>query len=226
MATAISTVMPMLRLELTNCPDIVIEDVLFRVLRRFFWESEAWKYTYDNGLDWTLNTPAMPSPVAGTDIPTKTVVKRVDTVKYSSTGDDWDEEVPFLTRDELDRLDPDWQTATGANPEYWTYDDGMTAVITPQATATVTTGLLIRSIIAPVFTTVADTLPDNLYYEFEEAFKEGVLAELKKIPGKDWSDPVAAARHASTFGAWTVKAKSRAEAGYGQPSGVMAYGGI
>ena len=226
MATAISTVMPMLRLELTNCPDIVIEDVLFRVIRRFFWESEVWKYTYDNGLDWTLNTPAMPSPAAGTDIPTKTVVKRVDTVKYSSTGDDWDEEVPFLTKEELDRLDPDWQTATGANPEYWTYDDGMTAVITPQATATVTTGLLIRSVIAPVFTTVADTLPDNLYYEFEEAFKEGVLAELKKIPGKDWSDPVAAGRHANAFGAWIIRAKSRAEASFGQPSGVMAYGGI
>lgn len=224
--TAISTAMPMLRLELENCPDIVIEDVLFRVLRRFFWESEAWKYTYDNGLDWTANTPALPSPVAGTDIPAKTVVKRVDKVKYSSTGDDWDEDVPFLTKDELDRLDPDWQTATGANPEYWTYDDGMSAVVTPQTTSTVTDGLLIRSIIAPVFTTLADTLPDSMYYEFEEAFKEGVFAELKKIPGKDWSDPVAAGRHKNMFEELIVKAKSRAEAGYGQPSGVMAYGGI
>lgn len=226
MTVAISTLIPEVRAELPGVPEPILTAALYRVIREFFWESEAWKYTYDNGLDWTADQLAVESPSAGTDIPTKTVVKRVDEIKYDAGGDAWDTPVPFKTRDELDRENPDWFTETGSNPVAWTHGNGGIAWITPQTTSTVTTALLIRAVIAPVFTALTDTLPDFLYYENEMTLKEGILAQIKKIPGKDWSDAVAARVHKSAFKNGIDKAKSRSEADYGQPVKEVAYGGI
>jgi len=226
MATAIETMLPEVRVELPGIPVPILNAALYRVIRQFFWESEAWKYTYDNGLDWTLNTLALPSPVAGTDIPAKCIVKRVDTVQYNSDGSGWDQDIPFKTRDELDRLNRDWYTETGSSPSYWTHGNDGAALVTPQTTATVTTAFLIRSVIAPVFTAISDTLPDFLYYEFEETIKAGILAQCMKMPDKDWSDPQMAQFYGTAYSAGLNKAKSRAQADFGQPKDSMAYGGI
>lgn len=226
MAIAIRTMLPEVRVELTGIPEPILNAALFRVIRQFFWESEAWKYTYDNGLDWTADTPAAPSPAAGTDIPAKCVVKRVDTIKYGSDGEKWDNRIPFLSRDQLDRDNADWVDETGSSPQSWTHGNDGAAVIIPMTTATVTDGLLIRAVIAPVFTLVTDTLPDFLYYEFEETIKAGVLAQLMKQPGKDWTDLNMATFYAAAHVAGVNKAKSRAQADFGQPKDTMAYGGI
>lgn len=225
MAVAISTMTPELRVELPGIPEPILEAAEFRGLRKFFWESEAWKYTADNGLDYTSGQRAMNLPVAGTDIPTKTVVKRVDQVKFDSGGDDWDTEVPFMTRDQLDRYDGDWYTETGTEPKAWTYD-GAVPILYPIASATVNTALLLRVIIAPVFTLPADTLPDLLYYEYEEYFKAGILADLMKMPGKDWTNTEMAAYYQSIYNRGVDMAKSRSQADYGQPNRTMAYGGL
>jgi len=226
MATAISTMTPELRVELPGIPVPILNAAIFRVLRTFFWDSEAWKYTYDNGLDWTLNQLALESPVPATDIPAKCVVKRVDTISYDADGASWDDDIPFKTRDELDRINPDWYTETGSSPQYWTHGNDGAAIVVPQTTATVTTAFLIRSVIAPVFTLVSDTLPDFLYYEFEETIKAGVLAQLMKQPGKDWTNMQMSQFYGSAYVAGMKKAKSRAQADFGQPKDSMAYGGI
>ena len=83
-----------------------------------------------------------------------------------------------------------------------------------------------RAVIAPVFTLIADTLPDFLYYENEETIKAGVLAQLMKQPGKDWSEPNMAQFYGNAYSAGLLKAKSRGQADFGQPTGTMAYGGI
>jgi hypothetical protein len=226
MAIAISTMLPELRVELPGIPVPILNAALYRVIRTFFWKSEVWKYTYDNGLDWTLNQLAAESPVAGTDIPAKCVVKRVDTVMYDAGGTEWDNEIPFKTRDELDRANPDWYTEVGSTPLAWTHGNDGAALIIPQVAATVTTALLIRAVIAPIFTLVADTLPDFLYYEFEETIKAGVLAQLMKQPGKDWSNMQSAQFYGSAFAAGLLEATSRGQADFGQPKDTMAYGGI
>jgi len=217
---------PELRIELPNIITPVLNAAIFRVTRTFFWESEIWKYTYDNGLDWTLNQLALESPTPGTDIPAKCIVKRVDTVMYDAAGTSWDDEIPFKTRDELDRSNPDWYTEVGSTPLAWTHGNDGAALIVPQVAATVTTSLLVRAVIAPVFTDIADTLPDFLYYENEETIKAGVLAQLMKQPGKDWSEPRAAQFYGQAYMAGVLKAKSRGQADFGQPTGTMAYGGI
>ena len=226
MSVAIETLLPEVRVELPGIPVPILNAALYRVIRQFFWESEAWKYTYDNGLDWTLNQLAIEPPAAGTDIPTKCVVKRVDTVMYDADGTDWDDEIPFMTRDELDRANSDWYTETGSSPRAWTHGNDGAAIIIPQATATVTTALLIRAVIAPVFTAISDTLPDFLYYEFEETIKAGVLAQLMKQPDKDWTDIPMATFYGDAHTAGMLKAKSRAQADFGQPKDTMAYGGL
>ena len=226
MAVAISTLLPDLRVQLPGIPEPLLTGALYRVLRQFFWQSDAWKYTYDNGLDWTLNQIALNTPTAGTDIPAKTVVKRVDEIKYDAGGTDWDEPVEFKTRDELDRENPDWRTEIGTSPQAWTHGNDGVAYILPQVAATVTTSLLVRAVIAPVFTAVTDTLPEFLYYEFEETFKVGILAQLMKIPGKDWTDMTLATTYVAAYVIGINAAKSRSEAGFGQPKDTMAYGGL
>jgi hypothetical protein len=224
MAVNLSVLEPSLRIELPGILEPVLTDAITRVVRQFFWKSEAWKYVYDNGLDWTVSTAAVPLGVAGTDIPTATIVKRVDTIKYDAGGAAWDTEIPFKTRDELDRENVDWESEGGTSPSAWTINNSGEAIIIPIPSATVTTGLLIRAIIVPDTTLTA--LPDFLFYEFEEAFKAGVLAQLMKQPGKDWTNIQMSVFYATAFGAALQNAKSRAEASFGQPKDTMAYGGL
>lgn len=226
MTIEVSTILPSARIELPGIPSPVLDDALYRILREFFWESEAWKYTYDNGKDWTANTLAIPSPLAGTDIPAKTTIVRVDAVKYDSDGVDWATSVPFKTRDELDRINAGWRTETGSSPQYWTHDNDGAAVIYPQTETTVDTAFLVRAVIAPIYTALDDDLPDKLYYANEKFLRAGILADLMKQPGKDWTDSKMAAFYARMYESGITRAKSKAEASGGQPSGAMAYGGI
>ena len=69
MTVEIQTLLPETRMELPGIVTPMVNGALFRVLRQFYWESEAWKYTYDNGTDWLLNQLAIYPPIAGTDIP-------------------------------------------------------------------------------------------------------------------------------------------------------------
>ena len=223
MPVNLSTMEPELRIELPGILEPVLNAAIIRVTRQFFWNSEAWKYTADNGVDW-VTTSTLPALVAGTDIPANTIVKRIDTVKYNSDGDNWSQFIDFKTRDELDRQNPDWEAETGTSPSSWTIDNDGLARIIPIATANVTDAFLLRAIIAP--DTALTALPDFLFYENEEIIKAGVLAQLKKMLGKDWSDPQGAVFYADIYGAGIKHAKSRSEAGYGQPKDVAAYGGI
>jgi hypothetical protein len=226
MTVEIQTLLPETRMELPGIVTPMVNGALFRVLRQFYWESEAWKYTYDNGTDWLLNQLTIDPPIAGTDIPAKTVVKRVDTIFYDADGTSWDEKIPFKTRDELDRENPNWYTETGSTPTAWTHGNNGAALIIPQTTATVSSALLVRAVIAPVYNSLTDTLPDFLYYEFEETIRAGILASLMKQPGKDWSNPEMAMFYAQAYAAGLMKAKSRAQADFGQPKDSMSYGGI
>ena len=226
MSVAISNLLPEMRVELPGIIDPLLNGVTYRVLRKFFWESEAWKYTYDNAVSWSASTLALPSPELGADVPLKTVVKRVDTIFYNADGDNWNKKIPFQTRDELDRSNPDWYTETGSTPTAWTHGNNGAALIIPQHTTGVTDAFLVRAVIAPVYTAMTDTLPDFLYYEFDDAIRHGVLAELMMQPGKDWSNPQQAMMYTAAFAADVKKARSRGQADFGQPKGTMAYGGL
>lgn len=221
MAVLLSSLYPELRVELPGIPEPLLVAATKRITRQFFRKSETWRYDLDNVLNWTT-TRTFPAIVAGTDIPTDTHIVRVDQVRYGIT--DADRTLPFVPRDQLDREDPDWFTATGSSPSAWTHVAAGLASIVPIASANVNSSLHIRAVIAPDPDLV--DLPEFLFYEFEEFIKFGVLAQLMKIPGKDWTNINLATLYGKNFINGIREAKSKAHAEYGQPDREVVYGGI
>lgn len=223
MTVAVDTLYNTVRVEVPGIPEPLLVEGVRKAIQEFFKESEAWRYVIPGVLDWTtaLTFPAM---AAGTEIPVGTRVTRVDDVKYASDGTSL-QKIAFRTPQQLDDEFSNWEVLTGSGPLRWTNDGaGDAPRIVPIATANVTGSLKVRVILAPINALVL--LPDFLYYEFEDDFKNGALARLMKIPGKDWTNFAAASAYASLFKAGYVKAKSRANAEYGQPSRETSYGGI
>lgn len=222
MPVAISSLYNALRIELPGIPEPVLVDGVRKAVQEFFKKSEAWRYTVPGLLNWTtaLTFPAL---AAGTEIPTGTRVTRVDEVKYANDGISL-KPIPFKTRQQLDGDYPDWEVKTGNSPLRWTNDNDYAPRIIPIADADVNGSLKVRAIIAPI--DALTDLPDFLYYEFEDDFKNGALARLMKIPGKDWTNLTAAAAYASLFKAGVIKANSRANAEFGQPCRETSYGGL
>jgi hypothetical protein len=222
MAHPISSLYPFLRVELPGIPEPLLVSAVDKVIDEFLKKSELWKHTSPILLDWET-TQTFPTLVAGTDIPTGARVVRIDTVKYASDGVNL-LEIPFKTRQQLDGIFSNWEVKTGTAPLYWTYDGPETPRIIPIATANVLGSLQVRSIISSDQTTVV--LPDWIVHEYEEVLKVGVLSMLMKIPGKDWTDLASAGAYAMLFKDGINKARSRANADYGQPCRETSYGGI
>lgn len=224
MAIAISGQNKKVRIEAPGCPDVIIEDALIDAVQDFFRMSEAWRYTVPTLLDWTtaLTFPAL---TEGVEIPADTRVFRLDVLKYASDGTSL-KPVPFSTRQQLDCEYPDWEVRTGNSPQRWTNDAGGNEPrIIPIADADVNGSIQARVILVPL--TTATTVEDFFYHEYHDAFRFGALARILKMPGRDWTNPQMAAFYRTQFDIEWKKAKSRAEAEYGQPvNRVMAYGGI
>ncbi len=223
MPISLDTLKPELRVELPGIPEPTLNAALIRVTRQFFRDSEVWKYELDNVLDWTTAL-TFPTITPGVDIPADTHVSRIDTVKYGTGGGSSNRVVDFKTRDQLDRENPDWETEEGSSPNAWTNLGGGISRIVPIAAADVLASLTIRAIIAPD-PTLTD-LPDDLFYDNEEYIKWGVLAQLMKIPGKDWTNIAAAGKYSRDFKEGIKEARSRSQAEYGQPNRQVEYGGI
>ena len=224
MAIALATLLPELRVELPGVPEPLLAAALARITRQYFRKSETWKFQVSNVLDWTT---ALTFPVItpGTDIPADTHVVRIDTVKYKTGGSGTSHRtVRFKTRDQLDRENPDWETEVGSSPSAWTKIDDSQAVIVPIASADVLASLTIRTIIAPDPALL--TIPDFLFYESEETIKQGVLAQIMKVPGKDWTNINLAVKYKRDFNEGVEDARSKAQAEYGQPFREVEYGGI
>ena len=224
MAVAIDTLHNFLRIELPGVPEPVLADGVRKAIQEFFKDSESWRHTVGSPLlDWT-EALVFPALVEATELPADTRLLRVDAVKYASDGVSL-QPIPFMTRQQLDTDFPDWEVKVGSSPQRWTNDAfGDQPRIVPIASADVLTSLQVRVIVAPL--DALTELPDFLYYEYEDAFKNGTLARLMKIPGKDWTNFAGASAYASSFAGDKKEAKSRANAEYGQPFREMSYGGI
>lgn len=223
MAVQIDTLYNLLRVELPGIPEPVLVSGVNKAIQEFFKQSEAWRHTVPGLLDWTTAL-AFPALTAGVELPTNTRLIRVSDVKYASDGIAL-KKVIFRTRAQLDGEYLNWEVKIGNTPLRWTNDtQGDEPRIIPIATADVLTSLKVRVVVAPLDALVE--LPDFLYYEFEDDFKNGTLARLMKIPGKDWTNFGAAAAYASLFMAGHIKAKSRVNAEFGQPRRETGYGGL
>jgi hypothetical protein len=216
----LTTLHRFLRIELPGCPEPVLSEGVLKATQDFFKRSQSYKITTGSPLaDWT---EALPFPTV-IDLPDAVRIVRVDTLKYTTDGTSM-EIVPFNTRQQLDMTIPNWEVEVGTKPKAWTHDEEIGARIIPIAAADVLASLQMRLVVTPDDT--ATSVPDFLYYEFEEYIKVGALARLMKIPGKDWTDLRAAGAYAALFEDGIRRAKSRGDADFGQPNREMAYGGI
>lgn len=222
MTVALDQLYNTIRVELPGIPEPILVEGVRKAVQEFFKKSESWRYTVPGLLDWTT-TLGFPALAAGTEIPVGTRVMRVDEVKYANDGVSL-QPIAFKTRQQLDGELSNWEVLTGSTPLRWTNDNDYSPRIIPIATANVVSSIKVRAIIAPINSLVV--LPEFLYYEFEDDFKNGALARLMKIPGKDWTNFAAASAYASLFRAGYIKAKSRANAEFGQPCRETSYGGL
>ena len=222
MAHPIVDMYPFLRAELPGIPEPLLVAAVAKTVSDFLSKSEVWKYTSPVLLDWTTAL-VFPAIVTGTDIPTFTRVVRTDNVKYANDSLSL-RTIPFKTRQQLDNIYSDWEVKTGNTPLYWTNDGPDTPRIIPIATANVADSIQVRSILSSA--TTLTTLPDFIMHEYEEDLRNGALARLMRIPGKDWTNLTAASAYASLYKAAWIGAKSRAEAETGQPARETSYGGI
>lgn len=206
------------RAELPGVPLPLLYNHYAEAVREFIAKSHAWQYSCPNALDLAAST-AWPTLVAGTDIPTNTYVVEPVNLKWSDGTD-----IPFRTRDQLDEIDPDWEQETATKPDYWTITAPGAWRVYPLLSASVTDELYLRVALAP--TVAGGVVPEELANEFRETWEKGALARLLKIPGKDWTNPVAAQVYKQSYDEEIAMAKSRAAADYGRPHRFVRYGGL
>lgn len=224
MAHTIAELYPYIRVELPGIPEPLLVGAVNQTISEFLSKSEMWRYTTPGLLDWTtaLGFPALG---AGAQLPPNGRLVRVDSVKFADDGVSL-RTVPFKTRQQLDEIYSDWEVKTGNAPLYWTNDGPGNPRIIPIADADVTGSLKVRSVVSILTDSPPTALDDWLMHEFEEDFRHGTLARLMKIPGKDWTDLKGASAYALLFKAAIRKAKSRADAEFGQPCRETSYGGL
>lgn len=224
MAHVIADLYPLIRLEAPGLPEPILQQEVQDVIDEFLAQTEVWKHTCPNLLDWET-AQVFPTLVVGTDIPSGTRVVRFDTVKYASDGTSL-REIPFRTRQDLDGTYSDWEVKTGSSPLSWTMDGlGDTPRIVPIATADVLGSLQLRVVLGT--DRAISVIPEFFLHEFGEAIRFGVLGRVLAIPDKDWTNMGKGVQYQGLYDMELNKAKSRGQAGFGQPNQrIMAYGGI
>lgn len=222
MAHTIEDLYPLIRMEAPGLPEPVLQQETQDAIDNFLAESEAWRYSVSGLLDWTT-AAAFPTLAAGVEIPAGTRVVRYDMVKFASDGSNL-KKVPFKTRQQLDLEYPDWEVRTGNTPLAWTINGVFEPRIIPTASADVLGSLAVRVILGS--DRAVASIPEFILHEFGDYIQYGVLAKVLMFPGKDWTNQASGAMYQAKYNEGVKKAKSRANADYGQPDRIMAYGGI
>lgn len=206
------------RSQLPGVPLPLLHNHYAEAVREFVAKSHAWQYNCPNALDLADET-AWFTLVSGTDIPTSTYVVEPVNLKRSDGTD-----IAFRTRDQLDEIDPDWEQAIAANPDFWTITGPYAWRIYPLLADAVTDEFYLRVAIAP--TVAGGVVPEELAHEFRSTWDKGALARLMAIPGKDWTDLNSAKAYKAEYEEEIAMAKSRAAADYGRPHRFVRYGGL
>jgi hypothetical protein len=206
------------RAQLPGVPLPLLHNHFGEAVREFIAKSHAWQHNCPVALDLAADT-AWFTLVMPTDIPTGTyVVEPVNLKRSDGTN------IAFQTRDQLDEIDPDWEQAEAGQVDFWTITGPSAWRVYPLLTDALTDEFYLRVSLAP--TVASGAVPEELANEFRSTWDKGALARLLAIPGKDWTNPVAAQVYQSQYEEEIAMAKSRAAADYGRPHRFVRYGGL
>lgn len=211
----------MVREALPGVPEPVLFRRYMQAAKDFFRRSNAWVYVVTD-VDDDRATTGLPFVDLYPYLPVDTSIVDILSIKYQDGTP-----IRFMARDQLNEQILDWQNQEGTNkPDYYTLiEPGSWSFVPSKPSQDLSAAFTFRVSLAPK---VPDrtTLPDFLLDEWDEALAAGALASLYALPGRDWSDVNLATAHSIAFESWVIKARSRAEADYGQPVRTVVYGGI
>lgn len=211
MAKAAATFIPEILPYAPACPDMAIEANVISAAIKFCEDSKAWQYNMDPmvavaGLgEYDLEPPAA------------SVVDRIHTVTHNGLP------LEPVTMKTMDERVPKRTTYT-ATPKFYLKNSSTTLLLGPIPAATLSGGLRIRLVLKPVRT--ATSLNDELYNDYFEAILRLALYRLLSIPGKDWSNPVAAREQLALYDVELRRAKQRARQAEGGFVPIVGYGGL
>jgi len=184
----LKTILPLIRPDVPQCPDVTIEQYLVRAARKFCEESRVWQQWENEPIYPGLETyPLEPEhgEVAAISKVQTEGGEELRALDYTLAGDE-----------EFNR-----QAMQGV--QGYTFDPPATLHI--QGTPTQDMELFIRVALKP---TLSDAIaPLWLVERYEEALVAGTLYRLMMLTGKTWSSPDFAAVHKRTFESGVASAR-------------------
>ena len=125
----------------------------------------------------------------------------------------------------LEQRLPKWrESGYGGTPAYFFKGEGNTVVITPVPTTASSSGIRLRTVLAPTHASTA--LDDDIMNENKDVVVNGALYRLLRIPGQDFTDFAAAQIYGGLFGQGVVNAERRGRQADTGVSRRTKYGGI
>jgi hypothetical protein len=192
--------LPQIRSNVPGCPDDVMKASVLDACIRFCNDS------------WIIREDIEPGNVtAGVDdyliIPSQ-YSRMVSLISLMYNG----VELPKVTEEELDYLDPGWRNGMTGTATYviMTAPDRLKLNRIPEET--IVQGFVPRIVTRPSHD--APFVNDRLYTDWKKAIKYGALSDLLEIPGKKWSDIKLSQHYGERFSFETQRAKDRAQTGW------------
>lgn len=202
---SINELLPFIMPELSGCPAALARSALLRAAIQFCEDSQ--------GYIATLDPMALVGGTHTYEVETPSSQSRLLIIKEISFGAT---EVLPKTMGQLAGVMPNWRTATGNAPVFYSRPSSTEIRLHPAPNSDATGDVQIRAAFAPIRT--ADYLDDDLVNLSFEAIGAGAKWILMLMPGKPWSNPQLAEYYHSQFLAEIDKARIDAEHDFTQGS--------
>lgn len=207
-------------LYIAQVPDVVIDRTAYRVLNDFLVRSEV----YRTEITPVAYEAASETYDLTTSAPADTQLVKVVSIRYTPPGGP-DERLPFATKQQLDVVHPDWMTATGTKPIYWTLENPYEVRLYPIGPVTPVAGAVAGTIALTIPENV-QTIPDWLYNRYSEWILPGIYSRLFLMPQREWSDAALGASFAQLYEEKIKMGKTESDADQGRPMRATSYGGL
>jgi len=195
--TAISDLVPDVRVEIPEIPSFVAERQLLRAARELCEEARVWR------VDISI-TPTAATTDLTSLLPTTTELVDIISIKNTDGGAPVDPK----TQAWLDINTSDWRNDTNSAAKYYMLSSNNTIQLFPTPPATSGASYYVRLAVKPLLT--ATTIDDLVANKHDELIIHGALAKLFLQPRKVWSDPVLGQYHLSEFMAGVPTARAKA----------------
>jgi hypothetical protein len=167
--------LPLMSVQLADCPDVIAYDALRRAAFKFCYESYCWQQEND-----PQNVTAGVADY-DLDFPSGTIPAHLMSVVFKGT--------PLYpkTAEQLDLTIPGWHD-TESTPLYYFRPTDSTIRLVPMPSTTESAVLRTKVILAPSASNGAGVDAD-VFNKHSTAIIQGALAILMMLPGRKWSNP-------------------------------------